>query len=176
MENQKQTTVWIIVAALVGLLLGCLGGALAGGLGGYALARSTAPTPIPLLPREFRIEPTPVLPTPPERIRPDILATPAAPLFRGGALVTQVVPGSPAERTGIQVGDMITAVDGVSLEEASLAELIGRYRPGDTVTLAIWRAGRDLEISVTLAEHPDRSGVAWIGVYYHEVQRERPQR
>jgi membrane-associated protease RseP (regulator of RpoE activity) len=171
MENQKRATVWIVIAVLAGLLLGCLGGTLFGGLGGYALGRSSAPTPFTPPLREFRIEPTPGLPAPPEPVRPDTPATPAAPLLQGVALITQVVPDSPAESAGIQVGDMITAVDGMSLEEASLAELIGEHRPGDMITLSIWRAGRERELTVELGEHPERSGVAWIGVYYHEVQR-----
>ncbi len=165
MESKNQATLWIVIAALLGLLFGCMGGALAGGLAGYTLGRKPAPATAPR-PYEFRLEPTPLIPEP----RPSPLPTlPEVPLLQGAALVTQVIPQSPAEQAGIQVGDMIMAVDEVSLEEAPLADLIARYQPGDVVTLTLWRAARQLRIEVELGEHPEKSGAPWLGIYYHEM-------
>ncbi len=175
METKNRATVWIVVAALAGLLFGCLGGTLAGGGIGFVLGRESAPTPVQA-PFQFRIEPTPFLPEPE---RPDLEPTPTTPgrpVLLGVAVVTQVVPDSPAERAGIQVGDMITALDGVTLVDASLAELVAGYRPGDVVTLTLLRGGREMDLNVTLGAHPEKGDAAWIGVYYQEMPSGRLDR
>jgi len=72
-----------------------------------------------------------------------------------GALVRAVKAGSPAERAGLRPGDVIVGIDGDPV--ASMAEVVVRLRaqrPGDVVTLRIERAGRDLELPVTLGEKP----------------------
>jgi S1-C subfamily serine protease len=54
----------------------------------------------------------------------------------GGAAVVQVVPNSPADRLGLLPGDVITSLDGSSVADANaLTALLGRYHPGDTITL-----------------------------------------
>jgi S1-C subfamily serine protease len=73
-----------------------------------------------------------------------------------GALVARVLPGTPAERAGLRSGDLITAVDGRSIDAASgLSSLLGEYEPGDTVTLE-WVDQYDARqsASVTLMEGP----------------------
>jgi len=66
-----------------------------------------------------------------------------------GALVSEVEPGSPAEEAGIQVGDVITAVNGEEVATASqLRNAIGLVRLGETVTLAIVRDGQQMEVDV----------------------------
>jgi len=86
-----------------------------------------------------------------------------------GALVREVVPGSPAEGAGIQVGDVITEVDGTRLSaRVDLAEQIRKHRPGDQVTLTVERGGKETKIKVTLGSRRDDSGkeVAYLGVSY----------
>ncbi len=89
-------------------------------------------------------------------------------LEAAGAIVVEVMPGSPAEGAGLQEGDIITAVDGEELSaETSLADLIAAYEPGDSVVLQVERPGEDaLEITVQLGENPDEEGVAYLGVRY----------
>src|SRR5690606_21622460 len=66
-----------------------------------------------------------------------------------GALVSEVEPGSPAEEAGIQVGDVITAVNGEEVATASqLRNAIGLVRLGEAVTLAIVRDGQQMEVDV----------------------------
>lgn len=61
---------------------------------------------------------------------------------RGGAIVTEVVSGSAAERAGLEVGDRIVAVDGDPVAGmAELAAKIKLYRPDDPVQLEIEREG-----------------------------------
>lgn len=87
----------------------------------------------------------------------------------GGAMVMEVVADSPAEAAGLQAGDVIVSVDGEALaEDTSLADAIGALQPDDSVTLEIQREGEDtnLSLDVTLAENPDKAGVAFLGVQY----------
>ncbi len=70
-----------------------------------------------------------------------------------GALVTQVEKGSPADKGGIQAGDIILRFEGKALEKAAdLRRLAGNSKPGTKVALQIWREGNTREVSITLAE------------------------
>jgi len=79
-----------------------------------------------------------------------------------GALVTAVESGSPAEKAGIKLDDIITAVDGdkVDAKRPLLYRLLP-YQSGDTVTLSILRAGTSQDIQVTLdqAQRPTMGGM-----------------
>jgi 2-alkenal reductase len=73
-----------------------------------------------------------------------------------GALVAGVEPGTPAERAGLQVDDIITAVDGVSLaQDNSLRYMLTQYQPGDTVELTIRRGDEQLSVSLELGTRPN---------------------
>ena len=70
-----------------------------------------------------------------------------------GALVEQVVPGSPAREAGVRKGDIITAVGDTRI--ASYGDLLGALRdhePGDRVTLTIFRNTEEKKLEVTLGE------------------------
>lgn len=72
-----------------------------------------------------------------------------------GAVVGQVVPGSPAAQAGLRRGDVITAIDGTPLKgESALAQIISTHKPGDTVTLTVARDGQTLSVKLTLGEMP----------------------
>ena len=74
-----------------------------------------------------------------------------------GVMVGKLVDGSPAFRAGLEVGDIVTAVDGESVASASaLARAIGGHGDGDTVVLEVWRDGRMEKISATLEERERR--------------------
>jgi hypothetical protein len=68
-------------------------------------------------------------------------------------LVTQVLPGTPAERAGLQPLDQIVRVDGHGLASLSMAEVIARISgaPGSKVTLVVERAGHSREVTLTRA-------------------------
>lgn len=71
---------------------------------------------------------------------------------RQGAVVGQVVEGSPAEGAGVQVGDVITAIDGKPVASGeSLTGYIRARAVGQEARLTIVREGEQLELSVTLA-------------------------
>jgi len=72
-----------------------------------------------------------------------------------GIIVSQVLPGSPAVRAGIQVNDIITKVnDQVIDADHPLSSLLVRNRPGDKVKLTLIRNGKEMTVDVTLGQPP----------------------
>jgi S1-C subfamily serine protease len=70
-----------------------------------------------------------------------------------GALVEEVFPDSPAEKAGIEVGDIIVAVDGQTISGAGdLRTTIGLKRSGDKVRITVNRAAKSLRFTATLGE------------------------
>jgi len=64
-----------------------------------------------------------------------------------------VVPGSPADKAGIQENDVIIYVNDIPInQDHSLSSLVGRYLPGDKVRLTILRHGEELDLEVELGE------------------------
>ncbi|ATD68844.1 peptidase S1 [Luteimonas chenhongjianii] len=69
-----------------------------------------------------------------------------------GALVQEVLPGSPAQKAGIEPGDVIRSVDGTEIVSSSeLPPLVGSKTPGTRVRVGIFREGRTREFDVTLS-------------------------
>lgn len=70
-----------------------------------------------------------------------------------GALVSSVEPGGPADKAGLQSGDVIVQVDGQEVgESGDLPRIIGERTPGDTVKLKVWRDKKNRDVSVKLGE------------------------
>jgi serine protease Do len=66
-----------------------------------------------------------------------------------------IIKGSPAEKAGLQEGDIITKVDDTEInEENSLAAIINRHSVGDKVKLTIIRDGQEIQLEVTLSSAP----------------------
>jgi putative serine protease PepD len=62
-----------------------------------------------------------------------------------------VVAGSPAAKAGIVGGDIIVAMDGTPVADASSAIVrIRSHAPGDTMTFTLERGGKDVDVTVTL--------------------------
>ncbi len=80
---------------------------------------------------------------------------------REGALVNSVVRDSPAEKAGVEAGDVVTAVDGSPIRDATaLRNRVGLSRSGSSVTLKVLRDGRERDIRVTIAKAPDTGQAA----------------
>ncbi len=72
-----------------------------------------------------------------------------------GVVIARVVPGSPAEKTGLQVREVITEVDGTPLTgESALAQIINEHKPGDTLTLTMLKGTQQSTVKLTLGEMP----------------------
>ena len=68
-----------------------------------------------------------------------------------GALVSMVEKGGPAEKAGLQAGDVIRSVDGKAIvSSGDLPALIGMNAPGDAIKLDVWRQGAPKSITATL--------------------------
>ena len=68
-----------------------------------------------------------------------------------------ITKGSPAEKAGLKDKDIVTAVNGVKVgTSGSLANLIGEYKPGDTVQLTVIREGNETTVNVTLEGYSDK--------------------
>lgn len=72
-----------------------------------------------------------------------------------GAYVQDVVAGSPAEKSGIEPGDIITRIDGTPVREkqSDLASIIGQKKVGDRLSVEVWREGKTSTHDVTLGEN-----------------------
>ncbi len=74
-----------------------------------------------------------------------------------GAIVTSVANGGPAEKAGLQRGDVITAVNKQPVaDNNNLRNLVASLPPGSSVEVTALRNGRDQNFQVALAELPDR--------------------
>ena len=57
-----------------------------------------------------------------------------------GAYIQEIVPGSPAQKAGIEPGDIITKIDGKQVNDQNvISELIRTKKPGDKVSIELWR-------------------------------------
>jgi len=74
---------------------------------------------------------------------------------RRGARISQVNPGSPAQQAGLQVGDVIIAVNNRPVNShESVTAIVREHRAGDTIAVTLVRNGQIQQASVTLAAMP----------------------
>lgn len=72
-----------------------------------------------------------------------------------GALVSSVEPGGPADKAGLQPGDIILKFNGRPVEAASdLPRMVGDTKPGAKATVTVWRKGQSRDLPITIAEFP----------------------
>jgi len=70
-----------------------------------------------------------------------------------GALVTGVEAGAPADKAGVEAGDIIVKFDGKTIEKSGdLPRIVGSIKPGTKSTLTVFRRGGMKDLSVTVAE------------------------
>ncbi|WP_341906706.1 DegQ family serine endoprotease [Polaromonas sp. YR568] len=70
-----------------------------------------------------------------------------------GALVRGVESGAPAEKAGIEAGDIITKFDGTPIEKSSdLPRLVGNIKPGTKSIVTVFRRGATRDLTVVVAE------------------------
>jgi 2-alkenal reductase len=70
-----------------------------------------------------------------------------------GAYITEIIPGSPAEAGGLQVGDIIIRIGEKTVDENnSFVNALFAYQPGDTVDVAVMRGDDEVILEVTLGE------------------------
>jgi len=78
---------------------------------------------------------------------------------RGGALVSDVTSGGPAEKAGIRSGDVIVGFNGKEIrDEHDLPQAVASMKPGKTVDVRLLRDGKETTIAVTIAEMEGEPG------------------
>ena len=80
-------------------------------------------------------------------------------------ILGEVLADSPADDAGLQSGDLILAVDDEPVDtiEAFVEDIQG-HKPGDRITLLVFRDGEQIQVQATLAVHPDDSDLGYLGV------------
>jgi serine protease Do len=88
----------------------------------------------------------------PQELTPDMAKAFGMPNSHGVA-IAQVEPSSPAAKAGLKVGDVITAVNGTSMDDVNTFRLqVAGFAPGTTINLKVARSGESLNVPVTLGE------------------------
>ncbi|MCO4784835.1 DegQ family serine endoprotease [Marinomonas atlantica] len=78
-----------------------------------------------------------------------------------GALVSRVMPDSPAEEAGLKAGDIIMAFNGKTIEHSSeLPYLVGELKVGTDAKAQVFRDGKERTITIALAKRPDTAKIA----------------
>ena len=89
-------------------------------------------------------------------VTPEVAKSYNLPVSSGAYLYSQssysaIIKDSPAAKAGLKDKDVVTKVNGVEVGAAgSLSDLIGEYKPGDTVQLTVVREGKEIAVNVTL--------------------------
>ena len=90
----------------------------------------------------------------------------------GALTITRVVPDSPAEASGLQAGDKLAALNGLSFgDESNHEQLQAAWKsmtPGKEVAFTVNRHGHDKKVSITLANYPEDVIAAKIGSHMLE--------
>ena len=99
-----------------------------------------------------------------------------------GALVSNVIPDLPADRGGLEAGDIILTVDGHKVTNTrELIDYVSNQGPEATVVLGIQREGKQMEKTIQLAERPSETGeteeedssedagIEWLGLRYQDI-------
>jgi serine protease Do len=78
-----------------------------------------------------------------------------------GALVSSVEPDGPGAKAGLQPGDVIRKLNGQAIvASGDLPALIGLSKPGDKVTLDVWRQGKPVQLAARLGNASERVAAA----------------
>jgi serine protease Do len=92
-------------------------------------------------------------------LTPDLAQAFGLPAGTKGALVQQVMPKTPAEKAGLEPGDVITSLDGKPVESsAALSRGVALVPPGKSVTLGLVRKGSQKTLSLNVAQRPENEG------------------
>ncbi len=92
-----------------------------------------------------------------------------------GALVTEVIKDSPADKAGIKVGDVIVKVNDQKVSSAAeLVSIIHSYTPGDKVKIVVNRKGKELTFEVKLGKYSEKGekkvAKVFMGITVDEIQ------
>lgn len=74
-----------------------------------------------------------------------------------GAFIQEILEASPAQKAGIKEGDIITKINGVSVDsENKISEIIGKSKIGDKLDLTIWRDNKEIKVTAAIEAFPNQ--------------------
>lgn len=77
-----------------------------------------------------------------------------------GVIVRNIIPGSPAAKSGLKVGDVILSIDGVEMTDSNrLIQHVARKMPNSVLQVQVVRGSENMNIDITLAERPTQTEV-----------------
>jgi serine protease Do len=83
-----------------------------------------------------------------------------------GAIVAEIIDGSPAKKAGVRQGDVVLEMDGVAIKDnRDLSRKVAALRVGQTAAFTVWRDSRRLKITVTIAKRPGEESLARSGSF-----------
>ncbi len=179
-ENNSSRNRIILIAALavIGLCLVAAVAAVIGGAAGYMLAQRqqgvVMQTPRTADDSQQPNGQMPMMPGMPNGQMPMMPGMPddQMPMMPGmmnmnGALIHAVTADGPADKAGLKVGDLITAVGDKPLDQnLTLAAALAAYKPGDSVKLTFRRNADEQTVTVTLGQHPDDATKPYLGITF----------
>ena len=96
-----------------------------------------------------------------------------------GAFVSNIFKDSPADKAGIRPGDYVTALDGISIDNANqLLQLVGALRPGEKARFDLIREGSAMSLTARIAARDEESEISkqasrvWPGLYITDVDQD----
>lgn len=73
----------------------------------------------------------------------------------GGAYIQDLLRGGPAEKAGVEIGDIIVKINGEMIDsENKIAEIVSKSSIGTSVDLVVWRNGKEVKLTAILSELP----------------------
>ena len=89
-------------------------------------------------------------------LTPDLAQAFGLPPGTKGALIQQVMPKTPAEKAGLEPGDVVTSLDGKPIDSSSaLSRAVALVPPGKSLKLGLVRQGTARAVTVSVAQRPD---------------------
>jgi serine protease Do len=80
---------------------------------------------------------------------------------RSGALVAEVVTDSPADKAGLQAGDVVTKLDGEPVKDARHLKLtVANFKPGQKVSAEVLRDGKKVNVEIEVTARPSEKSLA----------------
>lgn len=164
-KNRRTTYTVLAILAVAALLFVCLGAIVVGGFVGLLAVRSRNAV---VTERLQLPEVTPY--QLPGNILPEMPMFPGGMMSAQGALIVSVVPGGPASKAGLQVGDVITAINQTAINARHpLSSVIAQFQPGAVVTVYYLRGNQQASLQATLGQDPNQSGRAFLGVEFDMI-------
>ena len=94
-----------------------------------------------------------------------------------GALVNSVEKGGPAEKAGVEAGDIVLKADGRDVRNSNdLPRIITSVAPGKSIRLVVWRKGTQREVTVVVAELKEETAQARVRPSPSPKEKARPNR